>query len=592
MLKLTIQPNKSHGQIEALPVRGPRIEILDANGRAKSPKAQEISYAVGDKIELRCNSAPSKPAARLRWFLNDHELTIPNNGSTSESSFSTNQRATTASTGVEQRMSKPYKYDVKVSPIEYRQHYKGIYSSHSSLSLILQKDDLINSKISFKCLASMRQEVPVNSKQLIVLTPQLTTSAANKIRRAKREPEQPRFVEAESSDLEPPSTHRKHNRHKVSRMQQSASTRSQAIAKNSLMNDVIQTQGDDNRSRMLYVYEDSDSTLGPSIIDKPETLENYLRAMMNSSSLTNKNNNYIFEFNKADNTEFVQSIRDRIARQRSLPASQAGSSIGSSHKRLHGINTLVKSPLHLDENDPLRPIISWPPIPSGSLLLLPPGDNIVAVPTQNTDTRQSVEEVRFIPPPKSDTTVSDVDAFRSRGGLQSEQETKSSLHLLEQLVQNMNCVCADSSPDTKLGWIINDNALNVRDTRFYPARTSPDHRQTLLTIGFQMPKSSYQASSLRSILSQYKAVSDASIPSKLLDSPTHGSVESRQTGSNRIRFTCQAIHSLLLYSSSEMITFDFNPVSLLDTGNSIDKYPSLSNNVIHPASGKFVNLMT
>lgn len=481
-------------------------------------------------------------------------------------------------------MPKAYKYDVKVSPIEYRQHYRGIYSSHSSLSLILQKDDLINSKISFKCLASMRQEVPVNSKQLIVLTPQLISSTANKIRRAKREPElQSGFVEADNSDLEQPTSYRKHNRHKVSRMQHTASTRSQTIAKNSHVSGLILNQGDDNRPKVLYVYEDSDSTLGPSIIDRPETLENYLKATMNSSSPANRNGNYIMEFNRVDNAELVQSLRDRIARQRSIPLAQTGSSVGTSHKRLHGINTLVKSPLHLDENDPMRPIISWPPLNSGSLLLVPPGDSIVAMPMQQGEAKQSLDDLKFILSPSPESSIGDLSQFRSRSGQILEPEINYTPLLLEQLVQNMNCVCSDSSSDTKMGWVVNDNALSMRDTKFYPARTSQDHRQTLLTIGFQLPKFSYPTSSLKSILSQQRT-SDASVPPKMLDGSTHNSIDSR-LASSHMRFTCQAIHSLLLYSSSEMITFDFNPVTSLDAANSIDKYPSPSNNVIHSASG-------
>lgn len=541
-----------------------------------------MSYGIGDTIDLRCTSAPSKPAAKLRWFLNDHELFIPSN----DSSLATGSRNHPISTSAEHRATlsaKHNKENVKVSPIEYRQHYKGIYSSHSSLRLVLQEDDLINKKIGFKCLASMRQEVPVNSKQLIVLTPP-SQSLSNRIRRAKREQEQMRFVEAENSDLDSATPRSKHNRHRVSRLQNPTS-KPKTMPKNPFPSDMLSNQAEEYRHKTLYVYEDSDSTLGPSIIDRPDTLEEYLRSITNFSSTVSRGNNYVLDFNKADNAEYIQSIRDRIARQRSLPSTQAGSSIGTNHKKLHGINTLVKSPLVLDENDPLRPIISWPPLSSGALILLSPGDTIVAIPTQSGESRQNSEDTRFISP-KSDSTVGDTKTFRSKGESQSEAEARFIPIVIEHLMQNMNCVCADGSIDSKLGWILNDNPINMRDTRFYPTRTSPDHRQTSLTIGFQMPKSNYQSSSLRTILSRYR-ISDTQIPSKLTESlgPAHTTATDSRHG-NHIRFICQAVHSLLLYSSSEMITFDFNIVTPLDN-NSIDRFTSLSNNnVIQSASGE------
>lgn len=583
-------------------MRGPRIEILDSNGHPKSPKAQEISYAVGDKIELRCNSAPSKPAARLRWYLNDHELVVPNSAPNSSDARQAGRQGyiTPSNAAIP-----PLGYDVRVTPIEYRQHYKGIYSSHSTLSLVLQQDDLVNSKISFKCLASMRQEVPIQSKQLIVLTPQPAGSLSSNSRlRAKR------LSSNQSGDTDGGQRRHKaqYNRHSMSR----ASSRSQQQQQQNaptMSSDLISSLPEDLKNHMMYIYEDSDSTLGPSIIDGPETLERYIHSNLNETENANHNqlisgNNLALEFNRADNSEYIQLLRDRLSRQRSLPNAQQGangaSGSTSSHKRLYGSSSLVKSPLYLDEHDPLRPIISWPPLESGKLMLLPPGQTIVAIPTQPNAINKQQNELKFVLPPKSDPTDAIMHRASTRTKVtQTDDPAQLGQIMLDRLIENLNCTCTDSSIDTKLGWIVNDVPLNSRDTRFYPTRISPDHRQTLITIGIQANanQQATSAASLQSILSQYFKTIDSSSHAMHLhatsaalrfDSRSKTSTDQQVLVSNeQIRFICQAVHSLLLYSSSEMITFDFNPppINQIDS-NSIDKFQSLSSNVIQATSGK------
>lgn len=636
-------------------MRGPRIEILDANGRPKSPKAQEISYAVGDKIELRCNSAPSKPAARLRWYLNDRELTIPTSNASSLSSTNRERR----SPGPNQSLG----YDVRVTPIEYRQHYKSIYSSHSTLSLVLQQDDLINNKISFKCLASMRQDVSLKSKQLILLTPQATTSSSStqyqdsssatdvdgqhhqpaRSARSLLTPSTSSLSASPSSDLIADSEahvhHRQrpqHHRHTVSRLTHQQQSRSQQ-QQLKLSGDLINSLPEDslkNQLQMLYIYEDSDSTFGSSIIDSVQNLENYItstnaavRRVANDSVIENviyhsNNANYIPEFNRADNLEYLQLIRERLARQRSFPAQQNG---GSSHnlKRIHGANTLVKSPLFLDELDTLRPIISWPPLESGRLLLLPPGQTIVAIPTQSSSSKraqspleQPQQHQRYILPAKVDLELTSSSKIPVH--IEGENQLKFII-LLERLLQNLNCTCTDGSVDTRLGWLINDMPLDVRDTRLYPTKISPDHRQTWLTIGLQVAAANLWANnevannnkftqspptslltsstpaSLQAILTQYLK-SSSTLNGKgstngggsRINPGTNILTQQQSTQmNNQIKFVCQAIHSMLLYSSSEMITFDFNPPPPMNgvDGNSIEKFASASN-VIQATSGK------
>lgn len=607
-------------------MRGPRIEILDSSGRPKSLKAQEISYAVGDKIELRCNSAPSKPAARLRWYLNDHELILPGLAQNLASSEPTRPQsranpqpgqfiqATSAS-------NQPLGYDVRLTPIEFRQHYKGIYSSHSTLSLVLQQDDLVNSKISFKCLASMRQEAPIHSKQLIVLTPQPGTGALSLGARLRAKRFTSELMSLPDGDLSGHNRRHKaqYNRHgntnrgspQASSSSSSASRTAQHASLPIMSSDLINSLPEDSKNQLMYIYEDSDSTLGPSIIDSPETLDRYLNSNMTTTDQTASgggndqhaapNNNYALEFNRADNLEYIQALRDRSSRQRSLPSSHPQTASG--HKRTSfGSNSLVKSPLYLDENDPLRPIISWPPLESGKLMLLPPGQTIVAIPTQPSrhSAATSQNELRFVLPPRSDSTDSSQRVLSRVKPNSVEDPSILGQVVLERLIENLNCTCTEGSIDTKMGWIVNDVSLNSRDTRVFPTRISPDHRQTWITVGLQTnanPTST--AGSLQSILSQYYKTTDVSSlrPNqggrsgalRQLDSRSQAATSSNNqpvpASNEQIRFICQAIHSMLLYSSSEMITFDFNPPPI--DGNTIDKFQSLPSNVIQATSGKY-----
>lgn len=743
----------------ALPVRGPRIEILDSSGRPKSPKAQEISYAVGDKIELRCNSAPSKPAARLRWYINEHELAIPaahsSVGGQAAGERQRQRRLALASAGGGGPSSgQQLGYDVRVTPIEYRQHYKGIYSSHSALTLVLQQDDLINNKISFKCLASMRQEVAIRSKQLIVLSGSSASSSSSSLLgpsnfRARRSPDLQAAAELiGASDSEAHVYHRQRaqahrlgggggasgasgatgrfaggqlrqqqqqqqQRAPASAMQTLAGAGQPALTSELLINNLLE----EPRNTLMYIYEQADSTLGSSIIDGPENLENYLRQMNASNSGNNNNNNYqagsaqLLDLSKADNLDYIQLLRERSARQKSHSNALGGggqqaaqNNFGgpfhsSAAKRTHGSNSLVKSPLYLDELDSLRPIISWPPLDSGRLAMLPApsgaGATIVAIPTLPSSNRiiglaatgggqqaagansarrfpsslasassefNAEQRVLVLPTSMAQARTSAATAFgpdifdsnelspklrflnlannNNNNNLDLQGQTRQQI-LLERLARHLNCTCTDGSVDTKLAWLINDSPIDMRDTRYYPTRVSPDHRQTWITIGLQaaafnqhhqlLTQQQQQSAaaatttmpnSLSSILARYFRLPAAAAAAAATSSAAAGSLGVRAhpgqattssfdnnhqqastqqisansatmpAESSHIKFICQAIHSMLLYSSSEMITFDFNPPPQghqVDA-NSIDKLAPSPSNVIQATSGKQTGL--
>lgn len=470
----------------------------------------------------------------------------------------------------------------------------------------------------------MRQDVPLRSKQLITLMPtilsnqaSLTEPSKSRILRAKRFLSEDLITAPGSSDSEAHVYHRQrpqHHRHSITRLPFSSASSSLASTRslsNTLSSDLMKNLQEDSKNLMAYIYEDSDSTLGSSITDTIENLENYLRKNFNNSDIASNqplNNNYGLEFNKGDNLEYIQLLRERIARQRLFPAPHQATNGGSSHglKRLHGPSSLIKSPFYPDEHDSLRPIISWPPLDSGKLMLLPPGNTIVAIPTQASGVRgsQSQNEQTFILPSRADLDSPDSQSFKFKNSLESN-DVRVKQVILEKLLSNMNCTCTDGSIDTKLGWIMNDMPLETRDTRFYPTRISPDHRQTWLTIGLQM--SNYQqpgfnmfdsparfqasppsTSSLQSILKQYfKGIHTSTTKNNPSADYKPPSSNQQLATNNQIKFICQAIHSMLLYSSSEMITFDFNPPPLTPVdSNSIDKLSSLPSNVIQATSGK------
>lgn len=224
------------------------------------------------------------------------------------------------------------------------------------------------------------------------------------------------------------------------------------------------------------------------------------------------------------------------------------------------------------------------------------------------------KQQKFILPSKVDLEM--ISGGSRLPSLVEDESQLKFLILLEKLLQNLNCTCTDGSIDTKLSWLINEANLEVRSTRLYPTRVSPDHRQTWFTIGLQtlnlwpssleglsiLPetRSPSAPTSIQTILTQYlkKPVNSPSTTSSKsstsgasfrLDPVTGANQQQSVNSNNQIKFTCQATHSMLLYSSSEMITFDFNPPPQSNSydGNSIDKFASMPSNVIQATSGKF-----
>lgn len=565
---------------------------MDSNGKLKSPRSQEISYAVGDKIELRCNSAPSKPAARLRWYLNDHELTAP-----SANTRRARRAASSASTS----------YDVRVTPIEYRQHYKGIYSSHSNLTLVLQQDDLINNRISFKCLAAMRQDVAVRSKQLIVqMPPHLPNSvfdnrggsSSSRSARAMSE-----FIAA-AKPLLMAQRHKRHlQRHSVSRM---GDTKAPQADLARLLHDQAAEMLD---QPPLYIYEDANAKLGGLITETYEFLAEYLRqkeAARNSSIYVSAESyltpSRVHNAPHYDNRnlEYIQIMRE-LTSPPAKPIHKPVTTFGSGGSRRFGassMSSLVRSPYYADEHSPVRPVLSWPPLAMGRLnpvvgepkscrklsLLASP----VASPLDLLLGRVSSNESAGRAPRTLDGTACLLGA--ASGGIDSAPSTfdqiareHPKLRLIQLMLPHINCTSVDNSIDTRLEFLVNDELVSSLDTVAYahPKMASPNelslHKQAaaaaaahsnVLTIGFQSSVGSTDR--LHFSHSQTLSPDNANTPAQhrasmllpLLQNKYAASPKSAAglAADSMLQLACQATHSMLLYSSSEMVTFDFNPL--------------------------------
>lgn len=462
----------------------------------------------------------------------------------------------------------------------------------------------------------MRQEVPLRSKQLIVLMPASSSSASsfsslNNRLRARRQMQISTAAAADSMialNQQQRQQRPQNQRHSVTRLQPQPQPQQQQQhdGRSKLINNQL---FDDNEprssSQMMYIYEEANAALGSTIIDTLEALESYLlgqtAASSSSSTLPESGsqetrNRQEVSTNYAgslDNLDYIQSLRsaDRAA------SSAAGRHRSGQKQRLHGsTNALVRSPFYLDENEPLRPIISWPPLEAGKLQLL--GGSLVAQPTLLGPQNSNVDQ-RFLSPSKSS---SDSEQFFSDQRTEDSQFVRRLL--LEKLAKSLNCTCSDGSSDTRLSWLINDQPLDTRDTRFYPNRSGQDHRQTIMTIGLVQQQQHSPTMQLESPPSRASSPTSSAASSKTLKSLLAGyfaggspgaeslvvasaKVAPTNPNNEQLRFACQAIHSMLLHSSSEMITFDFNPPinSPDESSNSIvDKFSASSSNVIQAST--------
>lgn len=296
--------------------------------------------------------------------------------------------------------------------------------------------------------------------------------------------------------------------------------------------------------RALYIYEPADSSFGPSVIENYAQLESFLKSANREADLL-ESDGAALALDRWDNRDQMHSLRREAARQRLLPSQ-------SQTRRFLGLNSLPKTPLYVDELDPLRPILSWPPLEAGMLLMLPQhrgrAPTLVALPSSQRHDKSSQEGVaRLFVAPNS-------GSLDAQGGL------------LEQLVGALNCTSAEGSPETRLSLSLNEQSL-ATDDNSYELETT--RQQT----PFAGARSQFAAADQRHWLHSI-------VPTSGSGARIRAALKKQDAGA-ALRVACRASHSLLLFSSSELITFDFNP-SIGQAKNEGD-----STHVIQATSGEF-----
>ncbi|XP_040073463.2 uncharacterized protein LOC8033250 [Ixodes scapularis] len=104
-----------------LPTEGPRI----TGGRAQ--------YRIGDTVSVNCTSAKSKPAATLRWFINDALVTEPSH----ESEFSTTL------------------------------HGDGLETASLGLRFVVTEDHFRDGNMKLKCTATISRVYTMSNEELV-----------------------------------------------------------------------------------------------------------------------------------------------------------------------------------------------------------------------------------------------------------------------------------------------------------------------------------------------------------------------------------------------------------------------------------------
>ncbi|XP_076310255.1 nephrin-like isoform X2 [Tachypleus tridentatus] len=90
-------------------------------------------YSIGDKVEINCLAAPSKPPALLQWFVNDMEIPKEN-----------------------------------LCRRENIKHKNGLEASHMGLHFAVQPSHLWNGVLKFRCTAIISQVYSMSSEEIIV----------------------------------------------------------------------------------------------------------------------------------------------------------------------------------------------------------------------------------------------------------------------------------------------------------------------------------------------------------------------------------------------------------------------------------------
>lgn len=577
-------------------MRGPRIEIhrpapngdtstnsnSDSTLSARQASESQLAYSVGDKIHLRCSSAPSKPAATLRWLVNEREVHLP---AGVEPFVRQDSADATPPLAVELDSR-----ELMLSQQALRKHYKSIYSTHSTLSLTLQASDLIAKKLSFRCVSVLRASIELESKELITQLPQLDSSSSLLSQHVASSGGIGDYVTTTNTrhsplDYDDSANTDSHPHHAPDASYASAS------------------------AKLHYVHQPATAMLGSSLAESADKLRRFVERMRSSQEQPSSDSQPQHAMLAADNSAYLAALRDTsqsnkfastakhnapvVATNSNWPyASGSSSQSATSRRRLPALlvpltttTSSQRSPVYVDELDARRPLLQWPPLDAGILTFDVRDGSLVASQTvqqqqQQQQLHRSSPVARFYTSMPAPVGSGDFGSDKSQRGTRHSARRwplDAQFELRNSLLVAMNCTCVSCSEDTTLRLRINGQLLEAakHSSHDYITIRRPAHQQHSMSLSKARLGLTPHIVSIRLMANASRHEARRMLRTLTSSSSKVDLQDSHTQSSEVLRIACVAQQSTQLNSSSEMITFDFGS-SLAASDNSVEQSASAS----------------
>ncbi|GBL74535.1 hypothetical protein AVEN_235460-1 [Araneus ventricosus] len=143
-----------------------KVFVLPSEGPTLTGGNQE--YRIGDTVVVNCTSAKSKPAATLRWYINDELITKENNAPT------TNPRVAASNLLKSENLKKVdfTHFSAEVGP-EYETEYSttrhadGLETSSLGLKFVVTSKHFQNGNMKLKCTATISRIYTMSNEEMV-----------------------------------------------------------------------------------------------------------------------------------------------------------------------------------------------------------------------------------------------------------------------------------------------------------------------------------------------------------------------------------------------------------------------------------------
>ncbi|XP_055929949.1 uncharacterized protein LOC129960503 isoform X1 [Argiope bruennichi] len=143
-----------------------KVFVLPSEGPTLTGGNQE--YRIGDTVVVNCTSAKSKPAATLRWYINDELITKENNAPT------TNPRVAASNMLKSENLKKVdfTQFNAEVGP-EYETEYSttrhadGLETSSLGLKFVVTSKHFQNGNMKLKCTATISRIYTMSNEEMV-----------------------------------------------------------------------------------------------------------------------------------------------------------------------------------------------------------------------------------------------------------------------------------------------------------------------------------------------------------------------------------------------------------------------------------------